>query len=74
MAKTRSDQPIRKGEVLRLPEFLTRTGMKHHAWTTAKRQAEELGIKLDLRHGRQCFIDCDCWIEFLQRQSDPLLT
>ena len=72
MARKNSEQPIRKGELLRLSEFLIRTGMKHHAWTTAKTQAEQLGVKFDLRHGRRCFVDCDRWIEFLQRQSDPV--
>ncbi|MCH2131783.1 MAG: hypothetical protein MK179_21795 [Pirellulaceae bacterium] len=59
--------PIRKGEILRLKEFRARADMGPHAWMMAKKQAAELGITLDLRHGRQCFVDVDRWLEFLER-------
>ena len=60
-------EPIRREEVIQLNDFRSRVGMKNHAWRMAKEQARELGIVLDLRHGRRCFVDCDRWIEFLER-------
>ena len=62
-------EPIQKGQVLPLQDFLHRTNMKYHAWNRVKKQAAKMGIILDLRQGRQCFVDSDQWVEFLNRSN-----
>ena len=67
MLSTKLIDAIRPGEILTLPDFLTRTGQKKAAWRSARRNAIKLGIQLDYRSGRQCFVATDGWIELLKR-------
>jgi hypothetical protein len=59
-------EPIRPGEILILPNFLTRTLMRDAAWAQVKRQCAELGIQIASVVGRQVYVSTDAWIEFLK--------
>jgi hypothetical protein len=66
----RAPEPIRPGEMLTLSEFLRRTRQGRHAWTQAKIQAAELGIRLAYEHGRQVYVSTDSWIAYLMARPE----
>lgn len=59
-------EPIRPGETLTLPDFLSRTLMKDAAWAQVKRQCADLGIQIASVVGRQCYVSTDAWLEYLK--------
>ena len=59
-------EPIRPGETLTLPDFLSRTLMKDAAWAQVKRQCADLGIQIASVVGRQCYVNTDAWLEYLK--------
>lgn len=65
---------IRPGEMLRLRDFLSRTGQGRHAWATAQKAARAIGIQLAFGHGRQLFVSTDAWISYLTHPSRSAVT
>lgn len=65
-----SDDAIRLGEVLPLKVFLEKARLRKHAWSTAVRAARKFGIKLDLRHGRNCYVHTDRWLQYLEAVNE----
>ena len=59
-------EPIRPGETLTLPDFLSRTLMKDAAWAQVKRQCADLGIPIASVVGRQCYVSTDAWLQYLK--------
>jgi hypothetical protein len=65
-SQSKRPEPIRPGETLTLPDFLSRTLMKDAAWAQVKRQCADLGIPIASVVGRQVYVSTDAWLQFLK--------
>ncbi len=64
------EECLKKGQILKLPDFKGRAGLKDWAWRTMRRNAEANGYTICHKVGRVTLVDVDAWLAYLQSKSE----